>query len=397
MGLELVGLHPPGDEEGAVLARDIGLLVALFFLEGAGDGLENVAGGDDPLEVAVLVEDQRHVHQRAADGLEHVERARAVHDHRRLLHQRAHVQRHLGEHVLHQVLAHDHADDRIHRSVLYRQHGVAGRPQLLDHFLARLAQVDQFDVEARRHQATGRSVGQPHDARDHVAFLGLEHAGALGLGDDGLDLLVGDPLLGLPALSEQAQHQPAGDVEQPDERGGDRGDERHQRGDAGGNALGIAQRDLLGHQLADDQRQVGNDDHDDADAQRQRDGRIDARAGKRRAQPFAQGGAREGARQHADKGDADLHGGEELAGVLLQLEGHGGAAAPLGREHLEARRPGGHDGEFAHCKQAVDEGQDGDDQDFEKQFSIRVAAPHSASGRLGGGEYSGDGPPRNAP
>ncbi|RUY21585.1 DUF21 domain-containing protein, partial [Mesorhizobium sp. M7A.F.Ca.US.001.04.2.1] len=32
--------------------------------------------------------------------------------------------------------------------------------------------------------------------------------------------------------------------------------------------LGITQRDLLGHQLADDQREIGDDSNDDADAER---------------------------------------------------------------------------------------------------------------------------------
>ena len=84
-----------------------------------------------------------------------------------------------------------------------------------------------------------------------MAFLGLEHAGVLGLGDEGLHLFIGHPFIGLTALTEQAQHQFAGNIQEPDQRRGDRRDERHGGRNAGRNAFRIAQGDLLGHQFAD--------------------------------------------------------------------------------------------------------------------------------------------------
>ncbi len=106
------------------------------------------------------------------------------------------------------------------------------------------------------------------------ALFGLEHALALGLGDDGLDLFVGDALVALAALAEQAQHAAARDVEQQDQRRADRGDHAPSAGATrAAMPLGVAQRDLLGHQLADDQRDVGDDDDHDADAERPRRGR----------------------------------------------------------------------------------------------------------------------------
>ena len=87
----------------------------------------------------------------------------------------------------------------------------------------------------------------------------------LGLGDQHLDLLVGDLLLALAMLAEQPKHRTAGEIEQEDERQRHLGEDGHGRRDHDGNALGIAQRDLLGHQLADDERAVGDGGDDHAD------------------------------------------------------------------------------------------------------------------------------------
>ena len=55
--------------------------------------------------------------------------------------------------------------------------------------------------------------------------------------------------------------------------------------------------------------------------------RGDARdAVEHRAEPHAERGAAEGARQDADQGDADLDGGEELAGIVGQRQRLRGAA-----------------------------------------------------------------------
>ena len=58
---------------------------------------------------------------------------------------------------------------------------------------------------------------------------------------------------------EQAQDQPRGDLEQPYKGRGAAGERRHRRRHEGGDALGFGERDLLRHELADDQREVGDD------------------------------------------------------------------------------------------------------------------------------------------
>ena len=54
------------------------------------------------------------------------------------------------------------------------------------------------------------------------------------------------------------------DAQQPDQRRHERGEQSHDRCDAHRERFGVQQRDALGHQLADDERDEGDDQHDDA-------------------------------------------------------------------------------------------------------------------------------------
>ena len=97
---------------------------------------------------------------------------------------------------------------------------------------------------------------------------------------------------------------------EPDDRLADRGEQRHRSGDEGGDALGIAEREALRHQLADDQRDIGGGDDDEGEGERTGDvGEAGARA--RTSARAPEGGAGEGAGEDADQGDADLDRREE--------------------------------------------------------------------------------------
>ena len=62
-------------------------------------------------------------------------------------------------------------------------------------------------------------------------------------------------------LAEEAQQQPPRGVEDPHHGRRDPADDLHGRGHAAGDALGVEERDLLRHELAHDEGQVGEDDH----------------------------------------------------------------------------------------------------------------------------------------
>jgi hypothetical protein len=95
----------------------------------------------------------------------------------------------------------------------------------------------------------------------------------------------------------------------------------------GGDAFREDQGQPLGHQLADDQRDIGDaDDHEQGGEYsgvgvQRRKGRLENLiqvAGDRRLT--------EGARQNSDQGDPDLHRRKEMGRVLRQLQRRPGAA-----------------------------------------------------------------------
>jgi hypothetical protein len=101
--------------------------------------------------------------------------------------------------------------------------------------------------------------------------------------------------------------------------------------------LGRAQRELLGHQLADDQRGIGGENDNE------RESRLvgGALGNAEQRQPFAdrraEARARIGARQDADQGDADLDGRKKLARIAGQLERGACATLVIARHRLQPR------------------------------------------------------------
>ena len=242
-----------------------------------------------------------------------------------------------------------------------------------------------------RHQAARRPVGDPHDAGDHLAFGAVHGARAFGLGDDQANLLVADPARLASGLPEQGQHQLARPVEHPDQRGGDAGDDPHHRGHARGDLFRRAQGDLLGHQFADDQRQIGDRHHHRPDTDRLREGGRHAGLDQACGEARTQRRAGEGARKDADQRDADLHAGQEAAGILGQPDGRRGPLAALVGQQLQPRGAGRDDGQFGHRQKAVDQRQQNDDRNLEVhglQLSPDVPAivldGHVYSGAPGG-------------
>src|SRR6185312_1805988 len=156
----------------------------------AGDGAQDIARRHDALEVAVLVEHQREVHYRRADRREHRQRIGLVEHHRGRLHQRADVGRGTAGEDIDQVLAHQHADDLVRLAFVYGQYRMVRGTQLLRYLLSRVGEIDDLHIETWSHEPARGAVGKAHDARDHRALLAFQYPLALGLGNDGLDLLV---------------------------------------------------------------------------------------------------------------------------------------------------------------------------------------------------------------
>jgi len=221
----------------------------------------------------------------------------------------------------------------------------AGPERQTDRFV-RLREIDHGDLVTRRHHRADGQIAQPHHARDHLLFAGLQHAGILGLDHERVDFLLAHLLLSLAALAEHPQQRLAGAIEDPDQRQRYFREHHHRGRDLYRHSLGIAQSDLLRHQFADNQRGIGNERHHRADAERIGGALRQPHTHKPYRQPRAERRARERAGQHADQRDADLHGGEKFSGVRRQREGAARATHALFNKSGQPRGTGRDNGEF---------------------------------------------------
>lgn len=199
--------------------------------------------------------------------------------------------------------------------------------------LERSVGVQPDDAGARGHDALDRAVAQAHHPLHHVAFVVVDESLLVAFAHQQLDFLFGDRVAGVVADAEHAQHAAVDRAQRGDRRFGRAGQQVQRDGDPAGDALGIGQRQPLGHQLAEDHRTGRDQAHRGSDADRAgvfvegRD-RIAEPVGDRQADGFAA----EDAVQHADQGDADLDRRQQAVRVFGQ--GQRLARAPAVLAHL---------------------------------------------------------------
>ncbi len=221
MPLELLHRHARVEVEAAVGAGEHLWGIGLVMLVGdvAHDFLDDVLDGHQPVDAAVLVDHQRHVHPRGAHLAQQVEHGL----------RRRHEQR-LAEQVLdregggagaggEQVADMDHADDVIERLAVDRHSRV---PLALEQ-AGELVEIQRGgggdDVGARHHHVIGRGAAQAQHVADERALLRVERGrglvpvagGFLGAGlDQLLEALAQAFVVALADHPAQAIHQ-AGD------------------------------------------------------------------------------------------------------------------------------------------------------------------------------------------
>jgi hypothetical protein len=135
--------------------------------------------------------------------------------------------------------------------------------------------------------------------------------------------------------------------------------------DARGDPLGIAQGDLLRHELADDQREIGDRDDHEADAETVRHDLRQALPLTSHSDSRAPSVAPEKAPESTPTSVMPIWTVErKRPGLFCQAQRGGGALAALIAENLEAGGTGGDHRQFGHGEQTVDDGQGHDDQNF---------------------------------
>ena len=184
------------------------------------------------------------------------------------------------------------------------------------------------DFAAVRHDRTHLAVAEREYAADDLLFDDL-HLSVFGsLLNDRLDLLLGDLALRIP-YSEQAGDKLDAARKQPYEGRRHLGEHLHRPCDEYGDLFGAFHADALGHQLAEDDREVGYGDDDKYLGDRNGRAERHAQRCEHRAEAAGQRFARIDTRQDADQGDAYLNRGKESVRVLSQLEGFGGRLVAL--------------------------------------------------------------------
>ncbi|CAB5370571.1 unnamed protein product [Rhizophagus irregularis] len=180
-----------------------------------------------------------------------------------------------------------------------------------------------------------------------------------------MQFLGGDMLFALALQAHQAKQQPRRRIEQPHHRCRAPCQRQHRPRHRGRQRFRRAQRDLLGYQLANDQRSIGRDADDDHKA--------DAFGG-RRAQPqkmqprrnrAAETRARIGTRQNPDQRDADLRRRQDLARVRRQRQRGARTTIAGARHRLQPRLARRDDRQFGHGENAVQNDQREDDRDVD--------------------------------
>ena len=185
----------------------------------------------------------------------------------------------------------------------------------------------------------------------------------MGLGQKAVHLFFGHPIGAGPTLAQEPQNPPTRPVQKPNQRGGTARQHQHRGGHGDRQLFRIAQRQLLRHQLAHDQRDIGDDHHHHPNPQIGGPVRIDPTVHQRLCQPRAQGRPGQGTRQNADQSDADLNRGQKPPRMLAQPQGSSGTAA-LGFQRAKAGGTRGYNGQFRHGQHAIQADQAKDDAKF---------------------------------
>ncbi len=228
----------------------------------------------------------------------------------------------------------------------------------------RRLRVEELHLGARDHHLADLPVAGLEDVLDDATLLLAQGLVSV---DQLAQLLVAHLLaLGLRVAAEKPDHRVRGDRQQPDDRAGDLGDPVDHRPERQREALRALQRQALGRELAQHQRQVGDGDGDQHQGGRHGHALGEAPVHEHRSQVAGQGGATERCGQEAGQGDADLDRGEEAVRVLVQLgDGAPALAAPGERAGLAV--PQRDEGDLSGGEHPADEHEDHDQPDVRER------------------------------
>src|SRR5215217_62079 len=336
------------------------------LLEVANEGLEDVGRRDEPLDIAALVD---HEGQGQDGSLERRERLRsgsAFREERWAPQGSQQIDRPSFSDLLGKgVFDRDHAQQIVEIAPgdrVVRVPALSYQPSVL---LRRVVGVQPDDVGARRHQRAYRAVVEPERALGKVTFFVLEDARVCPFLEQDLDLPLAYRRLGGGPYPQEPQHRVGRYAEKPDRWGSQGREEAHGPRHARGNRFGAVQGQTLGHQLSQDQREVGDERYHHAEGDGsgvRREAGNGAREGSRQGLGYRR--PAHGAGQDPDQGDPDLHGGEETIRRVGKLQRVAGLAVTRIGTLPKACLAGRNQGRLRHGEETVEEGQHYNNRDL---------------------------------
>ncbi len=355
-------------DAGLILGQpdDHRLLGVVLILDLADDLLEEVLDRDQAGGPAILVEDDRDVDLPPLELVEEVvDRHRLGHEHGRPQQraERGPLAR-TGFQDRQEILGVEDADDLVDRLLVDRDPAMALLDDLVDRFLERRRCGQARDRDPRHHDLVEAALPELDDRVDHLLLLRLENALLAAPLDDQPELLGGDLRLVGHVRAEQ-RGDPAGDSRQDGDQGAQRAGEEVDRDRQGEREpLGARQGEGLRDELREDDREQG-----EADGHDQEGDALGGPAQPDRGQECLEGGGEVHrcirGREEPDHGQAELGDREEAAGIVEQAPDAARSRAALLRQLLDAAAADRDERDLCRHEEALEQGQDDDDEDVE--------------------------------
>ena len=233
-------------------------------------------------------------------------------------------------------------------------------------------------------------VAELDDRVDHLLLLGLEDALLAALLDDQAQLLGADPLVGRHVRAEQPADPPRDPREQSDERPEQRPEELHEPGRRHRHALRVGEADLLGHELAEHDREQGQQDRHHDERERVRRGIAEGRRRTGTSREIVdEADRRERRGEEAQEVDPDLDDRQEAARVGLEVLDADRRPLALVDELLDAAAPDRDEGDLGRREDAVEQDEDDDERELEERAGHEDASPAAGSDGALGSEAGG--------
>ena len=239
-----------------------------------------------------------------------------------------------------------------------RARGVARLVEQFERPVAGERRIEHEHLAARHEDLVERPLGDLEGSVDDHALLRRERH----LGRHHVSQFLLGHVLAL--LIRVAAHETDGDIgrprQQPHDRAGDLRQERQRPGHHHAPPLRLLHRHPFRSELAEHEREVGQEQRHDDDRHRRRGPAEEA---ERLLEWFGERHGGEGRRQEAGQGDADLDRGQELVRLARQSAQHR-AGRRCRLEALQLPLPEGDEGEFGPGECGVHDHQDDDQHEL---------------------------------